>query len=90
MSNSPISNKSVEHKYTVSISKTVLFRTIQFSISIVFVDAYLNVKSVLFQTIQFSISTQIQCKKNISISYSSVEHKYTFNVKNSSISNYSV
>ena len=37
--------------------KKVLFQTIQFSISAVFVYAQLNVKTVLFQTIQFSIST---------------------------------
>ncbi len=37
---------------------TVLFQTIQFSISIVFLFTQLNVKIVLFQTSQFSISTQ--------------------------------
>ena len=38
--------------------ETVLFQTIQFSISTFFVYARLNVKTVLFQAIQFSISTQ--------------------------------
>ena len=32
-SDSSISNSSAKHKYTVSMSKTVLFQTIQFSIS---------------------------------------------------------
>ena len=36
----------------------VLFQTIQFSISIVFVYTQLNVKRVLFQTIQFNIQKQ--------------------------------
>ena len=40
------------------MSNTVLFQTIQFSISIDFVYTQLNVKTILFQTIQFSISTQ--------------------------------
>ena len=41
----------------IQFCQTVLIQTIQFSISIVFVHAQLNVKTVLFQTIQFSIST---------------------------------
>ena len=61
--NSSISNNSVLHKYTVLMSKTVLFQTIQFSTSIVFLFTHIfNVKNVthifnvLFQTSQFSIS----------------------------------
>ena len=42
-------NNSVQRS-TVSMSKTVLFQTIQFGMS-----AYLHVKTVLFQVIQFSI-----------------------------------
>ena len=43
---------------------TVLFKTIQFSISIVFfVDTQLNVKTVLFQVFQLSLSTQLNCRK---------------------------
>ena len=38
--------------------KTFLRQTIQFSISIDFVNTQLNIKTVLFQTIQFSINTQ--------------------------------
>ena len=45
------------------MSKTVLFQTIQFSISIVFVYTQLNVKIVLFETIQFSMSLQVECQK---------------------------
>ena len=41
----------------IQFSQTDLIKTIQFSISIVFVYTQLNVKTVLFQTIQFSIST---------------------------------
>ena len=52
--NSSFSNNSVEHKYTVLMSKTFLFRTIQFSISIQFQCQ----KTVPFQTIQVRMSTQ--------------------------------
>ena len=44
--------------------RTVLFLTIQFSISIVYVFTQLNVKIVLFQTIQFSISTVLMSKNS--------------------------
>ena len=58
-----------KYKYRVELSKTFLFKVIQFSqivliqttqfnISIVFVHTQLNVKTVLFQTIQFSIGMQ--------------------------------
>ena len=62
--NSSILNNSVQHKYSFfclhkAKCQTVLFQTIQFSISTVFfVYTELNVKTVLFQTIQFSISAQ--------------------------------
>ena len=63
-----MSNDSVKHEYTVLLSKpfifqaiqfsqTVLIRTIQFSVCIVFVHAQLNVKKVSFQTIEFSACT---------------------------------
>ena len=66
--NSFILNNSVEHKYIVYLLKiflfqaiqfiqTVLIKTIQFSISIVFVYTQLNVKTIIFQVIQFCIST---------------------------------
>ena len=48
-----------EHKYTISMSKTVAFQTIQISIKIQFQRE----KTVLFQTIQFSISTQFKYEK---------------------------
>ena len=51
--NSSISNNSVQHKYTVSVSKTVLFQTIQFS------------QTVPIKTIQFSISTQFIYQKRV-------------------------
>ena len=54
--------------------KTVLFKTIQFSIS-TFFYTQLNVKRVLFKTIQFYISTQFKCQ-NSSISNNSVQPKY--------------
>ena len=41
----------------IQLSQTVLIKTIQFSISIVFVYTQLNVKTVLFKTIQFNVST---------------------------------
>ena len=44
--------------YTQLNVKTVLFQTIQFSISIVFVYPQLDDQAVLYQTIQFGISTQ--------------------------------
>ena len=47
-------------KFVLSI-KTVLFQTIQFSMSTVFVCTHLNVKTVLFQAIKFSISMQFKC-----------------------------
>ena len=70
--NSSISNNSVKHKYIVQLSKTFLFqafqfsqtvliKTIQFNISIVFVYPELNIKTVQFQAIQFSISMQFSC-----------------------------
>ncbi len=40
----------------IQFCQTVLFQTIQFKISIVFVHTQLNVKTVLFQIIQFSVS----------------------------------
>ena len=46
------------HAESIFIHKTILFQTIQFSISIVFCLHTVNVKTVLFQTIQFSISIQ--------------------------------
>ena len=78
ISNSISNNSvSVKQKYTVQSSVTVLFqvilfsqtvliKTIQFSVSIGFVYALLNVKTVLFQTIQFSISTQFKVKTDLS------------------------
>ena len=42
--------------------QTVLFQTIQFSISSQFLFTQLNVKTVLLLTIQFSISTQFKCQ----------------------------
>ena len=64
---SSISNNSVEHEYTVKLSKTFLFQDIQFiqrfliqvfqfSINTDFVYTKLIVKTVLYQTIQFSVS----------------------------------
>ena len=38
------------------MAKTVLFQTIQFRTSIVFLYSQFNVKTVLFQTIHFSMS----------------------------------
>ena len=42
------------------MSKTVLFQTIQFSLSTQFRPTQLNVNTVLFQTIQFSVITPAQ------------------------------
>ncbi len=42
----------------IQFSQTVLIQTVQFNISIVFVDTEIDVKTVLFQAIQFSISMQ--------------------------------
>ena len=58
--------------YTQLSVKTVLYITIQFSVSTVSMS-----KTVPFQTIQFSINTQFKCKyslivKNISISSYSI------------------
>ena len=50
--------------------------TIQFSISLVFVQTQLNVKTVLFQTIQFSVNS-VSMSKTVPISNNSVWHKYT-------------
>ncbi len=79
----------------IQFIQTVIIQLIQFSISTDFVYTQLNVKTVLhltvqlsvstvsmsktvqFQTIQFSISMQFKCK-------------YSFIVKNISISSYSV
>ena len=47
-------------KYTIQISKTVLFQIIRFSIRIDFSLTRLKFKTVLFETIQFSISTQFK------------------------------
>ena len=41
----------------IQLSQIVLIKTIQFSISIIFVHTQLNVKTVLFQIIQFIVST---------------------------------
>ena len=46
-------------------SQTALIQTIQFSISIVFVNIQLNVKTVLFQTIQFSIQNSFISNNSI-------------------------
>ena len=45
------------------MNKTILIQTIQFSISIDFVNTQLNVKTVLFQTIQFSVNTVSMSKQ---------------------------
>ena len=63
---------STDFVYTQLNVKTVLYITIQFSVSTVSIS-----KTVLFRTIQFSISMQFKCKyslivKNISISSYSV------------------
>ena len=63
---------STDVVYTQLNFKTVLYQTIQFSVSTLSMS-----KAVPFQTIQFSISTQYKCKyslivKNISISSYSV------------------
>ena len=57
--------------------KTVLFRTILFSISIVFVYTQLNVKTVLVKNNSVYRKNSFNVK-NCSISINSVEHKYTF------------
>ena len=54
-----------------AFSGQIKFQTIQFSLSIVFVNKELNVKTVLFQTIHFSISTQFKYQ-NSPISSNSV------------------
>ena len=66
------SSNSVDFVYTQLNVKTVLYITIQFSVSTVSMS-----KTVPFQTIQFSMSMQFKCKysllvKNISISSYSV------------------
>ena len=66
------SSKSANFVYTQLNVKTVLYITIQFSVSTVLMS-----KTVPFQTIQFSISTQFKCKyglivNNISISSYSI------------------
>ena len=73
---SSISNNSVQHKYAVWMSKTVLFQAIYWWISTVFVYTQLLVKAVLFQTIQFSISTQFECQKQFY--FKQFIHKYSF------------
>ena len=71
-----ISNNPVWPKYTVELSKillfqalkfcqTVLIQTVKISISIAFLYTQLNVKTILIQTIQFSI-------QNSSISNNSI------------------
>ncbi len=91
--NSSISNNSIKHKYTVSMSKTVLFQAIQFSkssdcsISNSSVQHTYTVsmsKTVVFQKIQFSIHTQFQCQKQFYFKQFSLAYN------NSSISNNSV
>ena len=56
---------------TVSMTKTVQFQIIQFSISTDFVYTQLHVKKVPCQTIQFSVNT-VSMSKNSSISNNSV------------------
>ncbi len=61
MINNPIKHQSFV--YSQLNDQTVLFQTIQFSISTqFFVYTQLNVKTVLFQTTQFSICTQFKCQ----------------------------
>ena len=48
----------------IQFSQTVLLQSIQYSISIDFVYAQLNVKRVLFQVIQFSMNTQFTRQSN--------------------------
>ena len=56
-----IQNNSVLREYTVSLSKTFLFQTIQFSVSTQFKCKYsLIVKTFLFLPIQFSQAVLIQ------------------------------
>ena len=66
MFSSLLLNNSIKHQsfvYTLLNDQTVLFQTIQFSISTqFFVYIQLDVKKVLFQTIQFNMSTQIKCQ----------------------------
>ena len=50
--NSSISNNSDCHIYTISMSKTVLFQTIQTSLC----TKFFNLRTVLFLKVQFSIS----------------------------------
>ena len=99
---SSISNNSVQHEYTVQLSKTLLcqaiqfiqtipIQLIQFSISKDFVYALLNVKTVLYYTIQLSVSTVSMSKtvpfQIIQFSISSqFKCKYSLIVKNISIS----
>ena len=78
---------------TVSMSKTVQFQTIQFSISTQFKCKYSLIgKTFLFQAIQFSQPVLIQlsistgCLHTVNIQYSSLVNnsvlcKYDFNVK---------
>ena len=87
---------------TVSMTKTVQFQTIQFSISTQFkCKNSLIVKTVLFLAIQFSQAVLIQliqfsiCLHTVKCQNSSTLNnsfwcKYSFNVNNSSISNHSV
>ena len=67
----------------------VLIQTIQFCISIVFVNTHLDVKTVLFQTIPFNLST-VSMSKTVPFQtiqfYISTQLKY----QNSSISSNSV
>ena len=65
-------------------SQTVLIKTAQFSISIVFIYTQLNDKTVPFQTIQFSIGTLFKCQN------SSILNNTVFIQINSFISNYLV
>ena len=87
--NSSISSYSVQHNYTVYLSRTFLFQVIQFSQTVLIQiiqfseRTFSMLKTVLFQTIQFSVST-------VSMSKTILLKKISLAWKNISISNNSV
>ena len=59
----------------IQFSQILLIQTIQFSISVVFVNTQLNVKTVLFWTIQFSINTHFSSIWPIDRLYQVLPHR---------------
>ena len=70
--------------------QTVLFQTIQFSISSFFFCTQLNIKPVLYLSIQFTIITQFHCQKTVLFQTIHFSISSPFQYQTSSISIYSV